>query len=260
MHRSRPPQRDGGVELTDSSTSTSPERTINDEDDTDFFMQQSNDSQSSLGVGNLRDLHVDVDHETIQPPVDRLPAELLILIFSKLGSPGDLFNCMLVSHKWATNSVGLLWHRPLCNNVENLKKVASAVSKPTAVFQYSSMIKRLNLSALSEMVNDGTLLPFYQCKRIERLTLTNCSMLTDNGVSDIINGNGHIQALDVSEMKSLTDDTLFVVAKNCRRLQGLNITGCDNISDESLIALAENCRILKRVCLLEFPWLPFPRT
>lgn len=223
---------------------------MNDEDDTDFFMNQSNDSQSSLGVGNLRDLHVDASHETIQPPVDRLPPELLILIFSKLGSPQDLFNCIQVSHKWATNCVGLLWHRPLCSNEAKLVQVANAVSSPEALFHYSGMIKRLNLSALGEDANDGTLFSFRQCKRIERLTLTNCVELTDRGVADIVKDNSHLLALDVSELTSLTDHTLFVVSANCRRLQGLNITGCSNITDKSLMEIAKNCRLLKRVGLL----------
>lgn len=222
---------------------------MNDEDDTDFFMNQSNDSQSSLGVGNLRDLHVDASHETIQPPVDRLPPELLILIFSKLGSPQDLFSCILVSRKWATNCVGLLWHRPLCSNEKKLIQIANAVSSPDTFFHYSGMIKRLNLSALGEDANDGTLLSFRQCKRIERLTLTNCAELTDRGVADVVKDNGHLQALDVTGLKSITDHTLFVVSANCRRLQGLNITGCINISDNALIELANNCRLLKRVGL-----------
>ncbi|KAL1961283.1 hypothetical protein VTO42DRAFT_11 [Malbranchea cinnamomea] len=248
MPRSRPPQRSSGGVESESSTSTSPERTMND-DDTDFFMHQANDSESSVGMGNFRDLHVDTSHDPIQPPIDRLPPELLICIFSKLTSSADLMNCMRVSHKWATNCVGLLWHRPLCNTFDNLMKVASAVARPDAYFHYSGMIKRLNLSALSDKVNDGTILPFYQCKRIERLTLTNCSMLTDNGVSDLISGNSYLQALDVSELKFLTDQTIFVLTKNCSRLQGLNITGCDNITDKSLVALAENCHQLKRLKL-----------
>lgn len=223
------------------------------DDDTDFFMLQANDSQSSIGVGNLRDLHVDPSHNAIRAPISRLPPELLIAIFAKLSSsPADMLSCMEVSHAWATHCVGILWHRPSCNTWDNLKRVAGSVTKPKSYFQYSAMIKRLNLSGLSSDINDGTILPFSSCKRIERLTLTSCRVLTDNGVSGLIEGNSYLQALDVSGVRSLTDHTLFVVARNCPRLQGLNITGCTEITDASLIALAQKCRQLKRV---SFPQL-----
>jgi F-box and leucine-rich repeat protein GRR1 len=206
-----------------------------------------------VGVGNFRELHVESSDDSFQPPINHLPAELLIAIFAKLSSPTDMLNCMMVCRAWATNCVGLLWHRPSCNTWDNLKRVTASVTDDRSYFQYSALIKRLNLSALSDKVNDGTAVSFAQCKRIERLTLTNCSMLTDTGVSSLVDGNRQLQALDVSDLKSLTDHTLFVVAQNCRRLQGLNITGCIRITDESLISLAESCRQLKRVCFPKPP-------
>ncbi|KAL1974037.1 hypothetical protein VTN31DRAFT_5597 [Thermomyces dupontii] len=245
MARSRLPARKSSEVPSESSTSTSPERAV--DDDTDFFAQ-TNDSQSSVGVG-LNDLNVNNRHEEVIPPIGRLPPEILISIFSKLSSPADLLNCMLVCQKWAANCVGILWHRPSCNRFENLRSVVASVGDPNSLFPYSELIKRLNLSALTDKVSDGTVQPFTKCKRIERLTLTNCSRLTDKGVSDLVEGNRYLQALDVSELRSLTDHTLFAVAKNCPRLQGLNITNCDNITDESLIAVSENCRMLKRLKL-----------
>ena len=247
MQRSRSPAPGLSGVASESSTSSSPERTMND-DDTDFFMHQVNDSQSSIGVGNLRDLHVDPSHNAVRAPVNRLPPELLIAIFSKLSSsPADMLSCMQVSQAWATNCVGILWHRPTCSTWDNLTRVASSVTKPKSYFQYSAMIKRLNMSSLCEEINDGTILPFASCKRIERLTLTSCRLLTDNGISGVIQGNNHLQALDVSGIRSLTDHTLSVVARDCPRLQGLNITGCTEITDDSLIRLAQSCRQLKRV-------------
>lgn len=229
---------------SETSSSTSPERAA--DDDTDFFMAQANDSQSSIGVANFRDSQVQ-SSSIFVPPIGRLPPEILIAIFSKLVSPLDMRNCMLVCRNWASNSVGILWHRPSCNNWDNLKSVAASVGEPEALFTYGDLIKRLNLSALTEDVSDGTVLPFTQCKRIERLTLTNCSKLTDKGVSDLVEGNRHLQALDVSDLRSLTDHTLYVVAQNCPRLQGLNITNCIKVTDDSLLAVAQNCRQIKRV-------------
>ena len=250
MLRSRPAARFPSEAPSESSSSTSPERAA--DDDTDFFMAQANDSQSSVGVATFRDLNVNNVQNAVVPPIGRLPPEILIAIFSRLSSPADLLNCMLVCRSWAANCVGILWHRPSCNKWDNLRSVVASVGKTDSLFPYAELVKRLNLSALTEKVSDGTVVPFTQCKRIERLTLTNCSKLTDKGVSDLVEGNRYLQALDVTELRSLTDHTLFTVAKNCPRLQGLNIAGCANVTDDSLIAVSESCRQLKRVSSLVF--------
>ncbi|KAL3415125.1 hypothetical protein V8F44DRAFT_632151 [Aspergillus fumigatus] len=247
MPRSRQPLRFSSEVPSESSSSTSPDRTV--DDDTDFFMAQANDSQSSVGVGNFREPRDQGPRNTVIPPIGRLPPELLISIFAKLSSTADLLSCMLVCRGWAANCVAILWHRPSCNNWDNLKSVTASVGKPDGLFAYSELIKRLNLSALTEDVSDGTVVPFAQCKRIERLTLTNCSKLTDKGVSDLVEGNRHLQALDVSDLRYLTDHTLYTVARNCPRLQGLNITGCIRVTDDSLIVISQNCRQIKRLKL-----------
>lgn len=245
--RPRPSARRSSQAPSETSGSTSPERAA--DDDTDFFMAQTNDSESSIGVATFRDLHMNNTRSAPLPPIGRLPPEILIAIFSKLAAPKDMLNSMLVCRSWAANCVGILWHRPSCNNWDNLKSVASSVGKPDSLFAYADLIKRLNLSALTEDVSDGTVVPFAQCKRVERLTLTNCSKLTDKGVSDLVEGNRHLQALDVSDLASLTDHTLYTVARNCPRLQGLNITGCSNVTDESLLVVSQNCRQIKRLKL-----------
>ncbi|CAL5867420.1 uncharacterized protein PFLUO_LOCUS1639 [Penicillium psychrofluorescens] len=247
MPRPRSSARFSSEAPSETSSSTSPERAA--DDDTDFFMAQANDSQSSVGVANFRDLHVLPERTVALPPIGRLPPELLIGVFSKLTTPSDMLKCMLVCRSWAANCVGILWHRPSCNNWDNLKSVASSVAKPDSLFFYADLIKRLNLSALMEDVSDGTVVPFTQCKRVERLTLTNCSKLTDKGVSDLLDGNRHLQALDVSDLRSLTDHTMYAVSRNCPRLQGLNITGCAHVTDDSLLVVSQNCRQIKRLKL-----------
>lgn len=263
MARSRPTARVSSEAPSESSSSSSPERAV--DDDTDFFMAQANDSQSSIGVSTFRDMTVTpaLEREHRLSPISRLPPELLISIFAKVNSTNDLLHCMLVSQNWAVNSVGILWHRPLCNNWKNLLNVVASVRKTDGFFPYYDLVKRLNLSALNDKISDGTVQPFVQCKRVERLTLTNCSKLTDMGVSALVDGNKHLQALDVSDLDSLTDHTLFTVANNCPRLQGLNITQCVKVTDDSLVAVSERCRQIKRVyfilstilkkCVLTFP-------
>lgn len=247
MPRFRPFQRLSSDHASESSSASSPDRA--EYDDNDFFMLQPNDSQSSIGVSTFREMAVTParERERYISPISRLPPEILITIFSKLGSTADLRTCMLVSKTWAKNSVDLLWHRPLCNNWKNLLNVVHSVRKPHSYFAYYDLVKRLNLTSLAADVSDGTIMPLAVCKRVERLTLTNCTKLTDIGVMALVEGNRNLLALDFAGLDSITDHTLLAVADNCSRLQGLNITGCKQVTDKSICALSENCKSLKRV-------------
>lgn len=180
-------------------------------------------------------------------PVHRLPAELLISIFSRLTSPRDLQNCLLVSKDWARNSVGLLWHRPAMSKWESIHRVMKSIRASDKFFAYQDLVKRLNMSTLSTQISDGTLMGMQDCKRVERLTLTNCSKLTDSSLQPLLDGNRSLLALDVTGLDQLTDSTMMTVADHCLRLQGLNVTGCRKISDASIVAMARNCRHLKRL-------------
>lgn len=150
--RSRRPARDISTSRSDTSASTSPERGVED-DDNDSLMFQTNDSQSSLAPSISPDSDEDALRRAIEErcrvsPISRLPAEVMIAIFAKLSSPVDLKHCMLVSREWARNSVGLLWHRPQTGKWASLKIVINIVRKVDSFFDYPSLIKRLNLSAL----------------------------------------------------------------------------------------------------------------
>lgn len=234
-----------------SSSSTSPERGV--DDDYDSFMLQSNESQSSLGMDISPDTSLDdsarreYEERCRVSPVQRLPAELLISIFSRLTNSRDLQSCMLVSKDWARNSVGLLWHRPAMNRWDSIHSVVMSIRKANKFFAYQDLVKRLNMSTLATQVSDGTLAGMTECKRIERLTLTNCSKLTDLSLQPLIDHNRALLALDVTSLDQLTDITMLTVADNCLRLQGLNVTGCKKLTDTSIAAIAKNCRHLKRL-------------
>jgi F-box and leucine-rich repeat protein GRR1 len=236
---------------SNSSSSTSPERGA--DDDNDSFMLQANDSQSSLGLDISPEMSQDDSlrrqYEEIcrVSPVHRLPAELLIHIFSRLSAPKDLQSCMLVSKDWARNSVGLLWHRPAMGKWESIHSVVQSIRKANKFFAYQDLVKRLNMSTLANAVSDGTLMGLADCKRIERLTLTNCTKLTDISLLPLIEGNRSLLALDITGLDQVTEKTMMVVADNCLRLQGLNVTGCRKLTDESVMAIAKSCRHLKRL-------------
>ena len=251
MSRSRRMQRMSSDSNSSSSSSTSPERGL--DEDNDSFMLQSNDSQSSLGL----DISPDNSHDASArreyeercraSPVHRLPAELLISIFSRLSAPSDLQTCMLVSKEWARNAVGLLWHRPAMNKWVCIHSVVQSIRRSNKFFAYQDLVKRLNMSTLANQVSDGTLVGMAECKRIERLTLTNCTKLTDMSIQPLVDGNRSLLALDVTGLDQLTDRTMITVADNCLRLQGLNVTGCKKLTDASISAIAKTCRHLKRL-------------
>ena len=188
----------------------------------------------------------EIEREHRVSPVSRLPPELLLAVFAKLSSSVDLRSCMLVSKHWARNSAEMLWHRPLCNTWTNLTVVTKSIQEQDGYFPYNMLVRRLNLSNLADEVNDGSVQPFQQCKRIERLTLTGCKKLTDLGVTSLIQGSKALLALDVTGLSAITDHTLLAVSESCGRLQGLNVTDCSKVTDESLVAVAQHCHFLKR--------------
>ena len=235
------------AEESDSASTTSSGADINVNDD-EFFNHR-NESVSSLAPSMLEHDTVMASGETARPKENThmLPPELLIAIFSRLSAPSDLFNCMKMSKRWARNSVELLWHRPVCNTWDNLTAVANAVVDAKSFFPYEQLIRRLNLSSLSDQISDGTLQPFMTCKRIERLTLTNCSEVGDQGIMNIVKGSGGLLALDITGLSTVSDNSIHALASNCPKLQGLNITGCRKVTDDSLVHLAKSCKYLKRV-------------
>ncbi|GAB0136451.1 hypothetical protein EsDP_00004751 [Epichloe bromicola] len=228
-----------------SSSTASPAPADNEE--SDFFLG-ANDSESSLGVPNIQDMQVE---DNCGPPINRLPNEILISIFAKLGATPDLYHSMLVSKRWARNAVDLLWHRPACTNWRNHSSICQTLGREHPFFRYRDFIKRLNLAALADKVNDGSVLPLASCTRVERLTLTNCKGLTDSGLIALVGNSPSLLALDISNDKNITEQSIIAIAGNCKRLQGLNISGCDNISNDSMIRLAQNCKHIKRLKLNE---------
>lgn len=253
MPRARRPRDRSSDARSDSSSSTSPERDAEGlDDDAESFTIHQNESVSSLAPSEVEDNLSDSAQRELEAryrlsPISRLPAELMLAIFSKLAASSDLRACMLVSKEWARNSVGLLWHRPLTSKWDSIQRVGITIRNRNSLFDYSSLIKRLNLSAMGNDISDGVLHQFRDCKRVERLTLTNCSKVTDMSLATMISNNRSLLALDVTGLESITDTTMKVVSENCLRLQGLNVTNCKKITDGSLEALAQRCRHLKRV-------------
>ncbi|KAI1767904.1 RNI-like protein [Hypoxylon sp. FL1150] len=228
-----------------SSSTNSPVPADNEESD---FFHVANDSQSSLGVvPNLQDMQV-TDPECL-PTVAALPSEILISIFSRISAPSELLNCMLTCKRWARNVVEILWHRPTCTSWAKHSAICVTLGLERPYFTYTDFVKRLNLAALADRVNDGSVMPLAVCTRVERLTLTNCQGLTDSGLIPLVRSSQHLLALDISGDINITERSIFTIADNCHRLQGLNVSNCKQISNESMVKLAQNCKYIKRLKL-----------
>lgn len=225
-----------------SSSSNSPQR--QDYEESDFYAEN-NDSQSSLGVVTTSQ-GISTSEQDCSP-ANRLPAEVLICTFSKLSHHNDLLNCMQVCKRWARNCVDLLWHRPACTSWNKHRDICRTLSLSQPYFAYRDFVKRLNLAALADHINDGSIFPLAVCNHVERLTLSNCDGLSDNGLMSLLHGSSKLLALDISGDSQITERSIEVLANNCRRLQGLNITGCVKISSASMMLVADKCRSLKRV-------------
>ncbi len=167
------------------STSSTSSPAPADNEESDFFLG-ANDSQSSLGVPNLQDIQVD---DECLPPVNRLPNEILISVFSKLSSSSDILHVMLTCKRWARNAVDILWHRPACSTWDKHASICQTLGFENPYFAYREFIKRLNLASLADRVNDGSVMPLAACSRVERLTLTGCKGLTDSGLIALVENN-----------------------------------------------------------------------
>ncbi|KAK4139806.1 SCF E3 ubiquitin ligase complex F-box protein grrA [Dichotomopilus funicola] len=239
----------------DSRTTSSTSSPAPPDNESDFFLG-ANDSQSSLGVPNIQDMQV-TDDECL-PAVQRLPNEILIAVFGRLGNASDLLHVMLTCKRWSRNAVDFLWHRPSCSSWEKYESVCRTLNLENPYFCYRDFVRRLNLASLSGEINDGSVVPLAGCTRVERLTLTGCNNLTDSGLIALVSNNSHLYSLDVSLPPPvagrvlhdhITEASIDAISENCPRLQGLNISGCQKISNESLVRLAHRCRHLKRLKL-----------
>lgn len=231
---------------TVSSSTSTPDRSISDDDELTGFR--------NMTVSPIEKLSSPRKSQQVLPPVNRLPPELLIAIFSKITSLIDLRACMLVSRQWANCSVELLWHRPHFSDFKKYEAMVAAIQDQNAFYPYPQLIKRLNLTPIAMEANDGSMKPLGLCTKLERLTLTGCMNLTDSPLMEILASNPRIQALDMSQLQNITDISINVVVQHCPRLQGLNVAGCRRITDASMVPLSQHCKLLRRVNFLRLPF------
>ncbi|KAH3686916.1 hypothetical protein WICPIJ_002077 [Wickerhamomyces pijperi] len=181
--------------------------------------------------------------------INKLPPEVLLLIFSQIPHKPDLVPLLTVCRKWGDLVVELLWFRPSLTDkraVAGIKEVMS-LERSSTYWDYRRYIRRLNLSFVVQKVDDHFLHLFEGCTNLERLTLVNCSGLTHTPIVGILQGCSKLQSVDMTGVKDITDDIFNALAENSPRLQGLYAPQCPQITNGAFLNIVRNCNMLKRV-------------
>ncbi|KAG2198015.1 hypothetical protein INT47_004982 [Mucor saturninus] len=187
-----------------------------------------------------------------------IPNEIISHILKLLTSDGDLKQCTFVCKQWSYLALELLWYKPNFVNPTSWLAFFTVIQSTQTSFPYTSFIRRINLSPLSNLVEDIHIITLTACTRLERLTLAGCSKLTDVGLCALIthqkcHGIGaELVSIDLSDVVQVTDTTVLKVAYCCPNLQGFNLGMSQeqqSITDTSVVELARQCRNLKRIKL-----------
>lgn len=178
----------------------------------------------------------------------QLPTEVLLQVFKYL-EKSDLYSLLTVCREFADLIVEILWFRPNMQSDKAFQKIRAVMELPRnqTHWDYRNYIKRLNLSFMTNLVDDLLLDLFNGCPKLERLTLVNCSQLSHLPISRVLELCSRLQSIDMTGVQDIQDDIIYALALNCKRLQGLYAPGCGNISEAAVITLLKSCPMLKRI-------------
>ncbi|AQZ18730.1 GRR1 (YJR090C) [Zygosaccharomyces parabailii] len=178
-----------------------------------------------------------------------LPSEILYLILEKLSHKSDIVSLLTVCKLWAEIIVKILYYRPHINKKAQLDlfmRTMSFASNET-VFDYRSMIKRLNFSFVGDYMHDEELYNFVGCRNLERLTLVFCKHVTSDSISEVLKGCRYLQSVDITGIKEISDNIFDTLAENCPRVQGFYVPQAKNVTSRALSNFITHAPMLKRV-------------
>lgn len=108
--------------------------------------------------------------------INDLPPELMREVLGLLDNMQDKLAFMMVQKRWFVLAFGSVWMRPVIlqretlETISNLLRQSTIPGRPLGV-QYAQMIRRLNLSAVANDVNDSNLRSFALCHNLDRLVV-----------------------------------------------------------------------------------------
>ncbi|AET39694.1 SCF ubiquitin ligase complex subunit GRR1 Ecym_4673 [Eremothecium cymbalariae DBVPG len=182
-------------------------------------------------------------------PLKELPQEILSLVLEMVGQKTDVVLLLTVCKAWAAIIVKLLYYRPHINKKPQLDLFMNTMRKPATelVFDYRSMIKRLNFSFVGDYMTDSQLLHFVGCPNLERLTLVFCKQVTTKSIAQVLKGCKFLQSVDITGIREVGNELFTVLSTDCKRIQGLYVPRADLVSCDAIEQFVENAPMLKRV-------------
>lgn len=182
-------------------------------------------------------------------PLSDLPHEILAMVLEAKSQKSNIVPLMAVSKAWAEVIAKLIYYRPHINKQQQLNSflVTMSKSKDETLFDYRSLIKRLNFSFVGDYMTDRKLEYFIGCPNLERLTLVFCKYITTKSVAQVLKGCQYLQSVDITGIHHIGDDLFEVLASDCRRIQGLYVPHSNDVSPVSISHFITNAPMLKRV-------------
>lgn len=182
-------------------------------------------------------------------PLHYLPSEILHLVLEKLSHKFDIVDLLTVCKLWAQFIVKILYYRPHINKKSQLELfMRTMIMRPDeTVFNYRSMIKRLNFSFVGDHMHDEELYSFVGCQNLERLTLVFCKNITSRSISAVLKGCKYLQSVDITGIREISDDIFDTLAENCPRVQGFYVPQAKNVTSRALHNFITHAPMLKRV-------------
>lgn len=182
-------------------------------------------------------------------PLADLPHEILAMVLEAKSQKTNIVPLLAVSRSWAEVIAKLIYYRPHINKQHQLNSFLLTMSKPKeeTLFDYRSLIKRLNFSFVGDYMTDAKLELFVGCPNLERLTLVFCKYITTKSVAKVLKGCQYLQSVDITGINHIGDDLFEVLASDCERVQGLYVPHSDAVSSHAISTFITHAPMLKRV-------------
>lgn len=182
-------------------------------------------------------------------PLSDLPHEILAMVLEAKSQKANIVPLMAVSKAWAEVIAKLIYYRPHINKQQQLNSFLITMSKPKqeTLFDYRSLIKRLNFSFVGDYMTDRKLEHFIGCPNLERLTLVFCKYITTKSVAKVLKGCQYLQSVDITGIHHIRDDLFEVLASDCERIQGLYVPHSNDVSPNAISNFITHAPMLKRV-------------
>ncbi|KAI8144541.1 hypothetical protein BJV82DRAFT_607653 [Fennellomyces sp. T-0311] len=202
--------------------------------------------------------------------IDALPNEILTVVFEMAGSPSDLYQCTVVSHRWHSLVTPILWRAPVltgpvccfppfvispsssspcdycCDRSDtfpiHLAKYGTAIRKLAMPPQHTTDCSMAHIARscpnLNELVLDnckrvsslGLLFLTRHCRRLELISLNRCVLVDDMGIS-YLETQQKLKTVRIAGLKHVTSPAVTRLAQALPHLRSLDVSDCTGVTE-----------------------------